>query len=153
MRPFVARGATIVTTPGNVAYVQQLAHAPRTLVADALARQPREVEIATVHQKLTLGEGEQRVELHDIGRHSHHTDEYLVHYFPAARILFEGDLASLRESAPRPLSERGRGLLGAIDELGLDVERIYVSWPLHGTADILPLSTLRERAALPAILE
>ena len=149
LRPFVARGTHLVTTPGNVDYLAYLAQTPRTLDPDAQSRAPKAPVFDTVKGKRVLGEAPHTIEVYDIGRYTGHTDEYLVYYFPSEHLLFEGDLIGLR-SGPvlEKAGKRATGLLQAVDDLHLDVERIVESWPLKDHVKTVPLTTLRQMVAL-----
>jgi glyoxylase-like metal-dependent hydrolase (beta-lactamase superfamily II) len=149
VRPFVARGVTLVTTPGNVHYLERIASAPRLLEPDAQSREQRPALVEAVHGRQTYALGAQVLEVYDIGRHTQHTEEYLVYYFPRQRLLFEGDLLSPIVSEDLlPARSHAVGLATAIDQLGLDVDLIYESWPLHERVPFLPMATLRRMVAL-----
>ncbi len=148
LRPFVARGTHIVTTPGNVDYIRQIAEAPHTVEPDQLARAPKPVVVEAVHAKRVLGEGATAVTLYDIGVFSSHTDEYLIYHFMRERILFVGDMVSLRPGPITAARPRAVGLLNALESLHLDVERIYQSWPVRDRVDVLTIATLRRMVEL-----
>jgi glyoxylase-like metal-dependent hydrolase (beta-lactamase superfamily II) len=140
IRPFVARGAHLVTTPGNVEYLRQIATAERRLDPDAQSRARRTPQIDVVRGHLQLG----AVELFDLGAASHHTDEYLVYWFPAARLLGDGDLVTLKPGADAPRgTDRALGLWKFIGEQKLAVERVITSWPIHGVERVIPVAALR----------
>jgi glyoxylase-like metal-dependent hydrolase (beta-lactamase superfamily II) len=144
IRPFVAGGTAILTTAGSVDYVKEIAAASRTVEPDEQARVQAAVKVETVQGMRTIGEGAHVVRIFDIGRYTGHTEEYLVYYFPEERALFEGDLVSPAAGPPRPAGKRAQGLLRAIEDLGIDVDRIYESWPLKNTVDVLPIAGLRQ---------
>lgn len=90
-RAFMAEGATILTTPGNKEYFEKLAGAKYTVVPDRLSKQPRPVTIETFNTTRVITDGEQTVELINLGQ-SPHVQENVVAYLPEERILFQGDL-------------------------------------------------------------
>ena len=90
-RAFLAEGATILTTPGNKAYFEQLATAKYTINPDRFSRQPRPASIETFYQKRVITDGERSVELISVGP-SPHAKENVVVYLPNEKILFQGDL-------------------------------------------------------------
>jgi glyoxylase-like metal-dependent hydrolase (beta-lactamase superfamily II) len=147
-RPFVARGVHVITTPGNVDYLDSLARAPRTLAPDALARAPVAPIIETVQKKRVIGEGARTIEIYDIGPYTGHTDEYLIYYLPFQRLLFEGDLIGMKPGPVSRAGKRAMGLLQAIDDLHLDVDQIHESWPLKDRAKMVPIGTLRQMVEL-----
>jgi glyoxylase-like metal-dependent hydrolase (beta-lactamase superfamily II) len=116
VRPYIAEGVTIVTTPGNVAFVRDLASLKFELRPDALALKPRApiVEVIDANCRALASpapqKGAQRaevrceankarifrdashiVELHDFGPESH-VKEALAVWLPNERILFTGDV-------------------------------------------------------------
>ena len=105
--PFAAEGITILIDDPSRYFMEQALSSPRTLVGDALARSRRKPKVQGVVEKLVLGEGPRRLELHHLPRFEH-SDAMLVAYLPAERILFTADVDA---SAPD------------LSELGLDVER------------------------------
>lgn len=134
LRPFVHAGATLVTTPGNREHLAAIARRPQRLVPDALARQPREPDILVVSGSKVFEDKEHRLEVFDVGRLSNHTDEYLVFYFPAAKLLFEGDLGRLTTGEPdAPTAKRAKRIVDIVTSLHIDVERVVQSWPLRGS--------------------
>ncbi len=90
LRPWVASGVTVLTTPGNVALFEGMARASFTLERDRLAREPRPIRIETVEQRRTLQGGGRTVELIDIGP-APHAQEMLVAWLPDSGILFQAD--------------------------------------------------------------
>lgn len=74
---YAAEGATIVTFSENEQVVLQAAGDPAA-------------QLAFVDGRMTLGEGEQRIELYDIGP-TPHAEHLLVAWLPARGILFEAD--------------------------------------------------------------
>jgi glyoxylase-like metal-dependent hydrolase (beta-lactamase superfamily II) len=89
LRPFIAEGATVITTPGNRQVVDMMAKAPQV---DRLAKNPRVPEILTIEKgKRVMSDGTRTVELIDIGPNPH-TKEMVVAYLPKQKILFQGDL-------------------------------------------------------------
>jgi glyoxylase-like metal-dependent hydrolase (beta-lactamase superfamily II) len=146
IRPFVARGVTLVTTPGNVEYLRQIAAAPRELEPDLQAQLQRPAAIEVVQRSRAFKAG---FVAYDIGSFTGHTDEYLVYHFPSQHLLLEGDMVSPRPGPTIfPAGDRGLGLLTAIDKLGLDVQTIYESWPLHDRAPLITIDTLRTMVEL-----
>jgi glyoxylase-like metal-dependent hydrolase (beta-lactamase superfamily II) len=92
LRAYIAEGATILTTPGNAAWVARVAAAPSTLQPDALARHPRPPLIERIEGKQrVLRSGTHLVELHDVAPEPHAHENVAV-WLPAERILFLGDL-------------------------------------------------------------
>ena len=96
--------ARLVVAPGARALGERLAGPGRV---EVLGEAP-----------LTLGEGDERMEIHAVTG-GLHADEMLFVYFPARRISFEGDLSDYVFAAKR--------LLQVADERGLALDRMYAS--------------------------
>ena len=76
----MAEGATILTTPGNKNYFAKFG-----------SRQPRAVAIETFDSRRVITDGQQTVELLNVGK-SPHVNENVIAYLPRQKILFQGDL-------------------------------------------------------------
>jgi glyoxylase-like metal-dependent hydrolase (beta-lactamase superfamily II) len=126
-RAFMAEGATILTTPGNKRFFEKMAAASHTLVPDRLSRNGRKARIETFANKRVITDGARTVELINIGPNPH-TQENLIIYIPAERILFQGDLFYFDLGAPFPPKNR-RAIMSFfarwLRENRLAPERIY----------------------------
>jgi len=71
-------GATLVTVPQNIETIKQ-----------ASGRDPESGRFLTMGQRMTLGSGDQRVELYNVS--TVHANSYLLVYVPASRTLFMAD--------------------------------------------------------------
>jgi glyoxylase-like metal-dependent hydrolase (beta-lactamase superfamily II) len=91
VRHFAAAGATIVTTPGNRAYMERMAAARPTLAGDARVPAAARARVETMTARRVFTDGARTVEIHDIGP-GPHAQEMLVAWIPEERILFQGDL-------------------------------------------------------------
>ena len=139
LRPYIADGITIVTTPKNRAFVEHVANARHTLRPDVLSRSPRAPVIETFSRKRVFTDGEMTVELHDIGPTSH-VDEIVMAYLPREKLVFQGDLLILPDRGqPAPANTLAAEFAKAIERLGLDVQAIA---GVHGRVGTL--ADLRE---------
>ncbi len=128
VRPYVAEGIPILTTPDAKAVIEQVASSRRTMYPDALSRTPQEPKIEALTGPKVLDDGSNRVELYDLGP-SDHIAQMLVAYFPKEKLLFEADVWD-PSSLELPLGWSDTlHLARKIEELGLQVERII---PVHG---------------------
>lgn len=124
LRPYIAEGITIVTTPKTRAFVDRVANAKHTLRPDALDRAPRAAVVETFTKKRVFSDGDMTVELHDIGPTSH-IDEIVMAYLPRQKLIFQGDLAILPARGAVPAANALTAEFAkAIERLGLDVETI-----------------------------
>lgn len=147
VRPFVQRGATVLTTAGTRPYVQYLVAAPRTLRPDSLHLRPRPLKTEEITASKTIVEGGFEMQIHLIGSKSQHTNDYLIYYFPTEKVLFEDDLAWVpRQGEIKKASARQAGLYQAVRERGLDVTTVLQSWPVrdYGVKTVIPFSDLEQ---------
>jgi glyoxylase-like metal-dependent hydrolase (beta-lactamase superfamily II) len=147
IRAFIHNSATILCTKDDVSYVNYLAGAPHSLQPDSLELYPRPLKIEEVYDCKTISDGKYEMDVCFIGPKSGHTDDYLVYYFPQAKMLFEGDLVSIAEKSPiTKAGKRQAGLYHAIKDLNLDVITIEQSWPAanYGIKAEIPFSDMEE---------
>lgn len=132
VRAFAHKGAEILCTPDDKDYVQYLLDAPRTLKPDSLAIEPRGKTITTFTDSIVISDGNFEVILYHIGEQSMHTYDYVLYYFPAERMVFEGDLVWIpKNKEAGKAGGRQKGLYQAMVDRNLDVETIIQSWPVH----------------------
>ncbi len=123
LRSFIAEGAEIVTTRGNVELVKEMAQAPHN---DRLARESRAPKISLVENgKRVFDDGTQRIELIDIGPNPH-AREMVIAWLPKHKVVFQGDLFIMPYSAEPlwPAQPRELSFARALDERKLAAERI-----------------------------
>lgn len=124
LREYIAEGATIVVTPGNKTFVEQIAGSKFTLKPDTLALSPRPPVIEAFEKKRIFTDSKRTVELYSIGPTSH-VNEMVMFYFPKEKILFQGDMFSpLDTGAIPPVIEINHELVKIVEELKLDVETL-----------------------------
>lgn len=129
LRTYIARGVTILTTPGNRAFVEGLARVTKTIRPDLLAREPRAPVIETFTGRRVLDDGRRRLELVDIGP-SPHVTEAVVAYLPRQKAVFESDLFTIPVAGPfPPASPATLDFAEKLKARGLAVETIV---PGHG---------------------
>jgi glyoxylase-like metal-dependent hydrolase (beta-lactamase superfamily II) len=148
LRPYIAQGITIVTTPKNRAFVTQVANARHMMRPDALSAAAREPVIETFSGKRVFTDGTMTVELHDIGPTSH-VDEIVLAYLPNEKLVFQGDLLIMPERGKvGPANQLTAEFARAIDRLRLDVQTIAgVHGPVATIADLREAVALRQRAS------
>lgn len=101
-RSFAAAGATIVTTPGNLAFTKRMLAAPRSkLFPNGDPVLSPKIETITEKRRV-FTDGSRTVEIHDVGPNEH-AEEMLVAWLPAEGILFHADLIEI----PRGVATRG----------------------------------------------
>ena len=152
IRAFVHAGATVLTTPPVMDYVKYLTQAPHTLEPDSLQQDPKPLKVEDIRDSATITDGEFVMKIYHIGNKSHHTNDYLVYYFPSEKLLFEDDLVWIKNNAPvTKAGDSQRGLYEAIKDLGLDVTTVIQSWPVGSKYNVkteIPFSDLEKSVEL-----
>ena len=124
LRPYIAEGITVVTTPATRPFVEKVASAKHTMRPDVLSSKPRALVVETFTKKRVFTDGDMTVELHDIGPTSH-MNEIVMAYLPKEKLIFQGDLLILPANGePSPANALTAEFAQAIDRLKLDVETI-----------------------------
>jgi glyoxylase-like metal-dependent hydrolase (beta-lactamase superfamily II) len=145
LRPYIAAGITIVTTPRNRRFIETVASARHVMRPDVLSTSPKAPVIETFTKKRVFTDGDMTVELHDIGPTSH-SDEIVMAYFPKQRLVFQGDLLILPpRGEPSPANTLTAEFAQAIDRLGLQVDVIAGVHGRVGTMDDLRDAVARRR--------
>jgi hypothetical protein len=134
LRAMIAEGATVVTTPGNDAFVRKIAALPFTISPDRLARSPRPLAILTFPDSTELADSTNQLVALNYGNRSQHTDEFVVFWFPRAKLLFETELGWVRDDGKLRAIRRAGPLLAWLADQKMDVQRFVQSWPMRGNA-------------------
>ena len=137
LRPFVAEGATIVTSQGNKGYYEHIFQNPHTLVPDRLSQMsPKpKTKVEYVAEKKVMTDGEHSIEMYHVDN-SMHCEAMLMIYLPKQKVLIEADEFNVPNQVatapPQPINQYQVNLLANIDRLKLDVDRII---PIHLPGD------------------
>jgi glyoxylase-like metal-dependent hydrolase (beta-lactamase superfamily II) len=123
----VAEGATIITHENNREFLERALNTPRTLLDDALAKNPRRARIETVGDKRVYTDRTRTVEFYHVFP-APHSNGLLVAYFPQEKILFQGDFSV---NPGQPANDHVKALVPALEKLDLDFER-YIN--VHASA-------------------
>jgi glyoxylase-like metal-dependent hydrolase (beta-lactamase superfamily II) len=117
---FWAAGATLITTPDARSYFEELGAAG----SSSAGRGP---PIEVVADRLVLSDGEREVVIYNTGPNGH-TDQALVVWVPAGRILYQGDEFYYDGDQTFPPRDRlpvMRAFAAWVERSGLAVGRIY----------------------------
>ena len=133
---YEALGATIIAADAHEAIVR--------IAADS----GKDLKVKTVKNKMTLGKGSRKVEILEIGPTAH-TEQLLVAYLPAQKILFEADHFAVPRVGPIPPAVPSTmSFAEALAKADLDVKLIASSHsPKVGTME--NLRTALRGAELP----
>ena len=121
----VAEGVTIITHQNNKAFFENALNTPRTLLNDALAKNPQKVKIETIGEKKVYTDGTRTVEFRHIYP-SPHSNGLTVAFIPKEKILFQADY-----TLPAPgqqANDHIKALQPALEKMNLDFEQ-YI--PVH----------------------
>jgi len=144
IRAYIARGATVVTTPGNKALIERIAGAPHTFRPDDPLTGVPKPQIETFTGKKVISDGEMSLELYDVGP-SPHVDEMVIIYLPREKVLFVTDLCMTRVTGKiPPRSQTNIDFVEKLRQLNLQVETIANGHGWVGTMTQLRESLERE---------
>ncbi|MFS8606555.1 MAG: MBL fold metallo-hydrolase [Gammaproteobacteria bacterium] len=142
----VAEGATIIAHENAREFFERAFGTPRTLLDDALARNPRVPRIETVSDMRVYSDGKRTVELYHVYP-APHSDALLIAYFPKEKVLFQGDFSVI---PGEPANDHVQALVATIERLGLDYERyinVHASAEPQTRADVEAAMRLRKERA------
>ena len=126
----VAEGATIIAQENSREFFERAFSTPRTLLDDALARNPRAVKVETVGEFRSYSDGQRTVEFYHIWP-APHSNALLVAYIPQEKILFQGDFSLPQPGQPG--NDHVQALVPALEALGVvDFDR-YIN--VHASAE------------------
>jgi glyoxylase-like metal-dependent hydrolase (beta-lactamase superfamily II) len=132
VRAFVAAGATVIAAPAVRALVERLVDLPPSEIGDRLTEMSNvPLRFEEVTDRRVLEEGEQRLELLEVGENPH-AEGLLVVHLPAYRALFVSDMITPEplDVYPRPAhAALDRFLAAWIAESGLELEQVLA---MHG---------------------
>lgn len=146
IRAAIAEGMTIVTHEANKSFYENIAGRKHTIVQDALAKSPKPLQVQTVKDKHVLQDATRTVELYHIAGNPH-ADTLLMVYFPAERILVQGDMYTPPNpgAAPPPGFPFVPNTMENIEKAKLRVDTLL---PIHGRK--VPFAEMRAAAASEA---
>ncbi|MGQ0541030.1 MAG: hypothetical protein ACT4O9_04165 [Blastocatellia bacterium] len=84
-------GATLITTPGNVTFYQRLSKIRQTVRPDPYSSTANPPIIETFQNKRVITDGDQTLELHDLGPNPH-SEELIFAYLPKQKIVWQSDI-------------------------------------------------------------
>ena len=145
LREYVARGIPIYVLDRNVRVVTERAKAPHTFVPDSLARAPRAPIIRAVASRMTVGTGENRMEL--IPFHTEQLDRMMLVYLPERHLVYTAEGVQLYPtglSFPQTAIE----VVGAVKREGLTPET-FIGMHVAATPWTRLTTVLDSLAALP----
>jgi glyoxylase-like metal-dependent hydrolase (beta-lactamase superfamily II) len=143
MRAAIAEGMTIVTHEANKAFYEDIAARKHSIVGDALAKNPKPLQLQTVKDKYELKDATRTVEIYHIAGNPH-ADTLLMVYFPAERILVQGDMFS-PPAANAPPPPGFPFVPNTMDNIAKAKLRVDTLLPIHGRK--VPFADMQAAAA------
>lgn len=135
LRAAVAAGATVITTPGNKAFIEQMARTTHTIRPDALSGAAATPKVETFTGRRVLTDGTRTLELHDIGPNPH-VKEAVIAYLPREKMAFQADLIGMPAHGPLPpVSPATVDFVQKVRQRGLQVDTIVGSHGRVGTME------------------
>jgi len=134
IRHFAAEGGvTVLAGAPSVPYYERLFSRPHTVAPDRFAANPVPVQVEGVEGVKVLDDGQRRIDVYHI--ESIHSNDTLIAYLPAEKILFVSDLFnpglfSADRPAPYLWGFNAGQLYDELQRLGLDVQLIATA---HGS--------------------
>lgn len=147
IRTYMAEGATLIITPGEQAFFTKVSKVRFGADPDTQTRKPSEPKFEPVQNgKRILTDGTTTVEIYDIGA-GPHAEGMLVAYFPAHKMIYQGDLLNRPGNGDYPIAnDTSAHFLNWIDTKKLEVA---ITIPVHGT----PTTIEEFRKAVAAMKE
>ncbi len=124
----VAEGATIITQANNKEFFERALNTPRTLLDDALAKNPKRARVDAVEDKKVYSDGTRTVEMYHIYP-APHSNGLMVAYIPKEKVLFQGDFSV---NPGEPANDHVRALVPALEKIGLVDFQRYIN--VHASA-------------------
>jgi glyoxylase-like metal-dependent hydrolase (beta-lactamase superfamily II) len=138
----VAEGATIIAHENAREFFERALNTPRTLLDDALARNPRRARVESITDKRVYTDGTQTVEFYHIYP-SPHSNALTIAYLPRDKVLFQGDYSV---NPGQPANDHVRALVPALEKLGIDYDRyinVHASAAPQTKADVMRAMEMR----------
>ncbi len=123
IREYAARGIPIYALDLNRPILTRMMNAPHTMHPDALAKNPRAAKFTFVAQRMSLGTGENRIEI--IPYRTATGERQMMVYFPGVKLIYTSDLFSVRPDGSMFLPEFAQEAVDAITRENLAADRVY----------------------------
>ena len=144
-REYVAEGATIVTTASTKSSLEKAAAIESSLLPHMSTKNKMTIEV--VNKKRVFQDDKHVVEFYDVGPNPH-ANEILVAYLPKQKILFQADMLNPAANGTIPIAQDVTVSFNEkLQQLGLDVEKIYGVHGRPATPEELKASVERRRSS------
>ena len=148
VRRYIGEGVSLIALPGEKAFFEKVAQSKFSIDPDYLSLKPRTLQIEVIKEgRRVLTDGTTTVELIDIGPGGH-TDEMLVAYLPAQKLIFQGDLLNRPANGdPATINDTTVHFARWLENSKLAVDRIIGVHGPPSTMDELRKGVAEKRAA------
>lgn len=133
IREFIHNEVEIIQVEENNEYIDYLANSDHSLNPDNLFYSKKKLKYTSYKDSLKIKDSYNEIIFYQLGDKSSHTKDYTFFYFPDEKIIFLGDLIFLNQdiSKRRGASLREEGIYYFLKDNNIDVNKIYISWPLE----------------------
>ncbi|GEM_PF-1136191 len=123
LREYARRRIPIYLLDQNVPVVRQLLAAPHDPATADSAPIPRRPDLRPVHDRVTIGRGDDRIEL--IPAHGIHSASMMLAYWPAKRLLYASDIVIPPTFEPVFTAAYAADLRRVLDRLAIPVTTVF----------------------------
>lgn len=145
IRSLVYENVTLLFPPSNENLVKTIVNSNHSINPDNLYKNKKMLKYQLVNNRMIIKDKQNTLEIYQVG--PNHTQEYLIFYLPKQKLIFCGDLCSIKDVLPlKAAGERTRKFYAKVKEFNLKADTVYTSWPLkgYGVKNIVPFSVLEE---------
>lgn len=140
IRPFIANGTTIITTPGIKDLVDKMSMNKHLFAGESGSKTTLSAKYQFVtDEKFELRTtGKSRLVVYNMGKKSGHSDDYLISYLPTEKILVESDLIPAEKLVnQRELTGKEKELIEFIKDKKLYIKSVIQNFPLNKVPEVI----------------
>lgn len=146
-REAVARGIPIYVNERSIPFLTRVVKSSHASNPDRLATSPRTPRFIPVSRKLTLGSGDNRIELYPVA--GAYSERMVMAYFPAHKLLYGSDLVFADRQQKGYFRTPAMELRRAVAREGLAVDSLFCvqATPMIAWSDFVPAGGLEAGVA------
>lgn len=148
----LAEGGELIVGAGTKSFMEDVLQRPNTVLPNPI--EGRTVNVIGVADKMTIGTGDEQIELYTIDTHHAEHEDYMVLYKPATKTIYFNDLVNpgfifvfdeFNVGDQERMIHLAKDLVDFVDAKGLDVQTYHCT---HGfTLDDFDFQTVRDLAS------
>jgi len=149
----LAEGGDLIVGAGSESFIEAVLQRPSTVIPNPI--EGKNINVIGVKDKMTIGSGEEQIELYTIPTHHAEHEDYIVLYKPFTKTIYFNDLVNpgfvfVFEEFPPGDQERiidlAKDVIDFVDVKGLDVQTYHCT---HGfTTQDFDFQTVRDLAGM-----